>query len=92
MSEVSHRRTLIIRRTVLVESGEDEQLCCIVDLRSSFNFILPVGRIFYGIGSNLYFLELVVGPELMGKDSLLSLNLCFHGAMVCITRVRVWQG
>ena len=46
----------------LVESGQDEQLWI---LRLSFDFFLPIRRIFQSIGADLYFLEVVVGPQLM---------------------------
>lgn len=65
----------------LVESGQDEQLWI---LRLSFDFFLPIRRIFQSIGADLYFLEVVVGPQLMSEYRLVCLILWVVGA-VCRT-------
>ena len=56
----------------LVESGQDEQLWI---LRLSFDFFLAIRRIFQSIGADLYFLEVVVGPQLMSEYRLVCLIL-----------------
>ena len=62
----------------LVESGQDEQLWI---LRLSFDFFLAIRRIFHLIGADLYFLEVVFGPQLMSEYRSVCLILWVVGAV-----------